>query len=323
MCFTKDNIMKLTDGLFHCIFNETAIEYPEIESEHMIVDIGAAKLADTPEAFDVIVMPNLYGDILSDIAAQIAASIGLAGTANVGATCAMFEAIHGSAPDIAGKDNANPSGLLLSSVMMLLHMGHPEVAARVHNAWLTTLESGLHTRDIFRAGTSRHCVGTQDFADAVISRLGQIPQQFERVHYTAADTTALSGLQKSQIERQPTLSDYVPRKEIVGVDVFLEWRGGPPDELGNKLLQVNGGDLELVMITNRGVKVWPQGHAETFCTDHWRTRFLLKPERGVNVSHRQVVALYERIIAAGFDVIKTENLCTFDGQAGYSLGQGQ
>src|ERR671927_191629 len=127
-CFSKDNIMKLTDGLFHKVFTEIAAEYPDIENEHWIVDIGAAKMADTPNAFDVIVMPNLYGDILSDVAAQIAGSVGLAGSANIGDGCAMFEAIHGSAPRRAGQNLANPSGLLLGAVMMLVHIDQADVA---------------------------------------------------------------------------------------------------------------------------------------------------------------------------------------------------
>src|SRR5678810_21934 len=135
-CFTKDNIMKLTDGLFHKVFDEIAAEYPDIENEHWIVDIGAAKLADTPEAFDVLVMPNLYGDVLSDVAAQIAGSVGLAGSANIGEHVSMFEAIHGSAPRRAGQNLANPSGLLLGAVMMLVHVGLTDHAERVHNAWL-------------------------------------------------------------------------------------------------------------------------------------------------------------------------------------------
>ena len=137
-CFTKDNIMKLTDGLFHKVFDEIAAEYPDIENEHWIVDIGAAKMADTPEVFDVIVMPNLYGDVLSDVAAQIAGSVGLAGSANIGEHVSMFEAIHGSAPRRAGQNLANPSGLLLGAVMMLVHIGETAVAERVHNAWLRT-----------------------------------------------------------------------------------------------------------------------------------------------------------------------------------------
>jgi len=153
-CFSKDNIMKLTDGLFHKVFDEIGAEYPDIEKEHWIVDIGAAKLADTPEAFDVIVMANLYGDILSDVAAQIAGSVGLAGSANIGDQCAMFEAIHGSAPRRAGQNMANPSGLLLGAVQMLVHINQPDIAARVHNAWLKTIEDGIHTYDIFSEGVS-------------------------------------------------------------------------------------------------------------------------------------------------------------------------
>src|SRR3989440_7824 len=175
-CFMKDNIMKMTDGLFHKVFDEIAVHYPEIEKEAWIVDIGAAKMADTPEAFDVIVMPNLYGDILSDVAAQIAGSVGLAGSANVSDRCAMFEAIHGSAPRRAGQNLANPSGLLLGAVMMLVHIGQPAVAARVHNAWLRTLEDGVHTYDIFKEGISKEKVGTKEFSEAVVARLGQTPR---------------------------------------------------------------------------------------------------------------------------------------------------
>ena len=171
-CFTKDNIMKLTDGLFHKVFDEIGAEYPDIEKEHWIVDIGAAKLADTPEAFDVIVLPNLYGDILSDVAAQIAGSVGLAGSANIGDQCAMFEAIHGSAPRRAGQNLANPSGLLLGAVMMLVHIDQPDVAERVHNAWLRTLEDGIHTYDIYKEGVSKQKVGTKEFAQAVVERVG-------------------------------------------------------------------------------------------------------------------------------------------------------
>src|SRR5207248_3237230 len=149
---------------------EIAAEYTDIENEHWIVDIGAAKLADTPNAFDVIVMPNLYGDVLSDVAAQIAGSVGLAGSANIGENVAMFEAIHGSAPRRAGQNLANPTGLLLGAVMMLVHIHQPEIAARVHNAWLRAIEDGIHTYDIFQEGVSREKVGTREFADAVISR---------------------------------------------------------------------------------------------------------------------------------------------------------
>ncbi len=310
-CFTKDNIMKLTDGLFHRVFDEIGAEYPDIEKEHWIVDIGAAKLADTPEAFDVIVMPNLYGDILSDVAAQIAGSVGLAGSANIGEYVSMFEAIHGSAPRRAGQNVANPSGLLLGAVMMLVHIGRIEVATRVHNAFLRTLEDGVHTYDVYADGVSKRKVGTREFAEAIIARLGQMPLQLKPVHYKAAAGAIAAG--------------WVPRppadKKLVGVDVFLDWRKGTPDELGAALRQVPCDGLTLSMVTNRGVKVWPKGAPETFCTDHWRCRFMAK--EGEVASHRQLVALLASIEEAGFDFIKTETLCTFDGEPGFSLGQGQ
>src|SRR5499433_2011712 len=182
-CFTKDNIMKLTDGLFHKVFDEIAAEYTDIPNEHWIVDIGAAKLADTPEAFDVVVMPNLYGDILSDVAAQIAGSVGLAGSANIGEKYAMFEAIHGSAPRRAGQNLANPSGLLLGGIMMLVHIGQAGVAERVHNAWLRTIEDGVHTYDIFDEGVSKQKVGTKEFAQAVVERLGKRPNTLKAATY--------------------------------------------------------------------------------------------------------------------------------------------
>ncbi|MFN8584047.1 MAG: NADP-dependent isocitrate dehydrogenase [Dehalococcoidia bacterium] len=310
-CFTKDNIMKLTDGLFHRVFDEVAAEYPDIENEHWIVDIGAAKLADTPEAFDVIVMPNLYGDVLSDVAAQIAGSVGLAGSANIGEHVAMFEAIHGSAPRRAGQNLANPSGLLLGAVMMLVHIGQPEVATRVHNAWLRTIEDGVHTYDVYTEGVSRQKVGTREFADAVIERLGREPEELKPVRYA--------------IRNEATLPPFMPKpravKAMVGVDVFLDWSGGSPDDLGRSLSPAGTAGLELAMITNRGVKVWPDGFPETFCTDHWRCRFMAPS--GAAVTHEQVVELLGRVSAAGFDFIKTESLCTFDGEPGFSLGQGQ
>ena len=188
--FTKDNIMKMTDGLFHKVVDEVALQYTDIKSSHMIIDIGAARLADTPEQFDMVLTSNLYGDIVSDIAAQVAGSVGLAPSANIGASGAMFEAIHGSAPDIAGKDIANPGGLLLAAVMMLVHIGQPDVAAKIQNAWLRTIEDGIHTGDIYVEGQSAELVGTTAFADAVISRLGQLPEVLTPVAYAAVNNPA-------------------------------------------------------------------------------------------------------------------------------------
>jgi isocitrate dehydrogenase len=312
-CFTKDNIMKITDGLFHKVFDEIANEYPDIENEHWIVDIGAAKLADTPENFDVIVMPNLYGDILSDGAAQIAGSVGLAGSANIGEHGAMFEAIHGSAPRRAGQNLANPSGLLLGAVQMLVHIGQADVAERVHNAWLRTLEDGVHTYDIYTEGLSTQKVGTHEFAVAVAQRLGQRPQKLKAAKYNA--TGKPFDVPKA-VRHTPAL------KQLVGVDVFIESRTDDPNALGKQAEALNGEGIRLVVVSNRGTKVYPDGAAETFLTDHFCLRYMA-PDFASPVSHQQIIGLLSRADAAGFDVIKTENLYTFDGKAGYSLGQGQ
>jgi isocitrate dehydrogenase len=307
-CFTKDNIMKLTDGLFHRVFDEIAKEFPDIENEHWIVDIGAAKLADTPESFDVVVMPNLYGDILSDVAAQIAGSVGLAGSANIGTGCAMFEAIHGSAPRRAGQNLANPSGLLLGAVLMLVHIDQLAVAERVHNAWLKTIEDGVHTYDIYTEGISAEKVGTKEFARAVAARLGKRPEKLKPASYQASPPTAPAGA--AAPPRVPAV------KDLVGVDVFLDWRGGKADEVGSRLKALAGEGIELALVSNRGVEVWPEGFPETFLTDHWRGRFVAK-RPSATITHTQIVGLLGRIAGAGLDFIKTENLCTFDGQSGY------
>ena len=313
-CFMKDNIMKLTDGLFHKVFNEIASDYPDLENEAWIVDIGSAKLADTPEAFDVIVLPNLYGDILSDVAAQVAGSVGLAGSANIGDRCAMFEAIHGSAPRRAGQNLANPSGLILAAVMMLVHIDQPDVATLVHNAWLRTIEDGIHTYDIYVEGVSKEKVGTREFTDAVIARLGKVPEQLKVVNYTSSPQhTSYSPIASTPTDEQ---------KDLVGVDVFLDWHSGTPDQLGEAFKRVGSNGLELTMITNRGAKVWPGGMPETFTTDHWRCRFLAH-NRDEAVSHSQIIKLLQRIDEAGFDFIKIENLYNFNGKASYSAGQGE
>ncbi len=313
-CFMKDNIMKLTDGHFHKVFDQVAVEYPDIVNESWIVDIGAAKLADTPEAFDVVVLPNLYGDILSDVSAQLAGSVGLAGSANIGDSCAMFEAIHGSAPRRAGQNLANPSGLLLGAVLMLVHIGQPDVAERVHNAWLRTIEDGIHTYDIYVEGVSKQKVGTSEFAQAVIERVGQRPETLKAVSYAAPE-------QKAAVEKKPLKRTH-EKKELVGVDIYLEWHEGTPDQLGETFRKVSHNGLELKAITNRGARVWPHGMPETFTTDHWRGRFM-PTQAGGPVSHAQVVKLLQDVAEAGFDFIKTENLYTFDGKAEYSTIPGE
>ncbi|MFL0682541.1 isocitrate dehydrogenase [Algoriphagus aquaeductus] len=313
-CMTKDNIMKLADGLFHKTFDEIAKEYPEIQTDHKIIDIGTALIAERPEIFDVIVTLNLYGDIISDVAAQVTGSVGLGGSANVGEEVAMFEAIHGSAPDIAGMDMANPSGLLNGAIMMLVHIGQPEVAEKISNAWMKTLEDGLHTGDIYQEGLSSKKVGTQEFAQAVIERLGQMPEKMLPASFEKGEIKPMDTKLRPKAKA---------KKELTGVDVFIDWdqEGRDPNVIGEKLRQANANGLQLHLITNRGVKVFPEGMKETFCTDHWRCRF--KTDDGSVVSHAQILDLLQQIEKLGFDFIKTEHLYTFDGVRGYSLAQGE
>ncbi len=310
-CFTKDNIMKLTDGLFHKVFDEIAKEYPEIENEHWIIDIGSAKMADTPEAFDVIVMPNLYGDILSDVAAQIAGSVGLAGSSNIGEICSMFEAIHGSAPRRAGQNVANPSGLFLGSLLMLNHIGQADVAERAHNAWLRTIEDGIHTYDVFREGVSKQKVSTSGFADAVIARLGQMPEKLKPASYKAAKPMAVP---KASPTKRQTIAQ-------VGVDLFCYLPDANGDKMAAALKPIEGDGLKLHVISNRGQKIWPDGLPETFCVDQFRCRFMA-PDGKSPVTAAQIAGLVAKAAANGIDVTKMETLRTFDGEIGFSQIQG-
>ena len=312
-CMIKDNIMKMTDGLFYKVFQEVGEEFPEIKQERYIIDIGSARLATRPEQFDVIVTSNLYGDIISDIAAEMTGSVGLAGSANIGDHVAMFEAIHGSAPDIAGQVIANPSGMLLGAVMMLNHIRQADIAERIHNAWLTTLEDGIHTSDLHSTQT-RYLVNTVEFADAVIARLGTEPKVFKPVRY---QNTAANQVSKTSYQRRPPAL-----KTLVGVDIFVHERNDNPDTLASSLTASASGGLTLQMITNRGVKVWPQGFPETSCTDHWRCRYSATDEKNL-VAPKDILQLLSQLMDSGIDVIKTENLYMFDGEKGFALGQGQ
>lgn len=312
-CLTKDNIMKMTDGMFHRVYDEVGAEYPEIQKEHLIIDIGAARLADTPEFFDVIVLPNLYGDILSDVAAQLTGSVGLGASANIGTDYAMFEAIHGSAPDIAGRGIANPSGLLLAGVQMLVHLGQTKPAEIVHNAWKCTIEEGIHTGDIFREGRSVHKVGTSAFTDAIIERLGQKPERLRVVSYAHEVATRTDSVMRAKVHQE---------KALYGVDVFLDWDSADrdPNVLGALMLEkVLIPEVSLTMITNRGLKVYPDVEVNSFKSDHWRCRLLSKTP----ISHEVVVHILQRFADAGLDFIKTEHLYYFDGKPGFSLGQGE
>jgi len=316
-CFSKDNIMKMTDGLFHKVFDEAASNFPEIENDHLIVDIGSARLSNSPENFDVIVTGNLYGDIVSDIVSEISGSVGLAGSANIGeGGYAMFEAVHGSAPDIEGQGIANPSGLLNAAVMMLVHIGQPEVASKIQNAWLKTIEDGVHTGDIYNEKVSKQKVGTQEFTDAVIQRLGQKPTKLKLAEYEKAT---------AQIEkREVKFNEHKEVKKLVGVDVFFDREKANSDDLAEIINKVTTKTrLKLQMIGSRGLKVWPSAKGDDATVgDYWNGRFFAE---GVekSASHADIVELLSALADEGFDFIKIENLYSFDDQLGFSLAQGE
>ncbi len=317
-CLSKDNIMKMTDGLFHQVFDEIAKDYPDILHDHLIVDIGTALIATQPERFDVIVTENLYGDIISDVAAAVVGSVGLAGSANIGNQMAMFEAIHGSAPDIAGKDIANPSGLINAAVQMLIHINQPEVATLIENAWLKTLEDGIHTGDIYSKEYSKQKVGTKEFAKNVIQRLGQKPAHFKPADYQPGAYTKIvcyGGREKVKSE-----------KALVGVDIFID---NPTDisaeELAVKLKSITHAPLELIVITSKGLKIWPNSTIQAPYLRHCCCRFQSAKNTSdlTLIKHEDVIKLLEAINELKLDVVKTENLYTYDGALGYTLAQGQ
>jgi len=161
----KANIMKMGDGLFLTCVRRVAERYPEITCDDRIVDAACMHLVMNPAQFDMLLMPNLYGDIVSDLCAGLVGGLGVVPAANLGTEIAVFEAVHGSAPDIAGKGIANPTALLLSGVLMLRHIGEGAMADRITKALAETLASGTRTRDL--GGQAN----TEEFADAICTRL--------------------------------------------------------------------------------------------------------------------------------------------------------
>jgi isocitrate dehydrogenase len=316
-CMVKDNIMKMADGLFYEVFQEIAAEYPDLEQERYIVDIGMARVASRPTDFDVIVTENLYGDIVSDIAAEVTGSVGLGISANIGESCAMFEAMHGTAPDIAGQGIANPSGLLLGSIMMLTHIGQGDVASRVHNAWLKTIEDGIHTGDIYQEGVSKQKVGTEEFTKAMIERMGQKPETMAVQDYPSV----AGGLKLPPLKKRDVVG-----KTLIGADVFVEWReadrANGSDALANIARQALVEGIDLSIISNRGTKVWPDGQAETFCAPMWRLRY--KSANSQEVMSSQVTKLLDNLYNVGLPFVKVEKLYEFDnGKPGFTKAQGE
>jgi isocitrate dehydrogenase len=314
-CFSKDNIMKFSDGIFHKTFNKISEEYKNfIKSDHMIIDIGTAKLANQPSKFDVIVTSNLYGDIISDVTAEISGSVGMAGSSNIGEEYAMFEAVHGSAPDIADQNIANPSGLINAAVMMLLHIGDTKAAENIENAWKKTIEDGIHTGDIYNDKTSSKKVGTREFGEAVIKNLGAKPSTLKAAEYKQAPI-------QDKIKSYSIKSTVRDTKTLVGVDIFFDFDTDLAEKLAHKIESLSIPNLILKTISSKGLKLWPGDSAQTV-SDHWCCRFMNKKE-GATITHKDIADLFAVLEKSGLDFIKSENLYNFGEARGYSLAQGE
>ncbi|MBT4989758.1 MAG: NADP-dependent isocitrate dehydrogenase [Rickettsiales bacterium] len=314
-CCVKDNIMKMTDGLFSEVFDEVAKSYPSIENNKIIVDIGTARMAKYPEDFDVIVTMNLYGDIISDVIAEMLGSVGTCGSANIGDDFAMFEAIHGSAPDIAGKNIANPSGLLNASIMMLKHINLVEKAALIENALLKTVEDGIHTADMYSDDNSSQKVSTTEFTDAVIARMGSAPEVLKTIEMQSNQSKASS---YEIIDQTQTVN-----RELVGIDLYVFYKYNVVDDLVTILQNLGDNlNLQLQMISSRGLQIWPINVNEKEKSEVSQCRFVSNQSNKI-VTQQDILSLFISCNDKEIDIVKTENLYLYDGKIGFSLSQGQ
>ena len=312
-CAHKANIMKLTDGLFLDSFYELAKDYPDLNPDDIIVDDLAMKLVIRPQEFDVICLTNLQGDILSDLCAGLVGGLGFAPSANIGESISIFEAVHGTAPDIAGKHIANPTSLLLSGLMMLRHLGLWEHASSIENALLFTLEQGMHTGDF--GDKSTKALDTLEFAAAIIANFGKQPAK-------GAVPNKPNQLVELQVvkpkENQMLLSSHNDHAIIQGADLFIESEE-PPRAVAAKCLRHPGVHFTLTSLSNRGTQVWPTGSVFTNCANVYCARFERK-EGKIIVS--DVLDLCRRV-SEDFKVCSYELLNQFGETKGYSLAQGQ
>ncbi|MCG7856126.1 NADP-dependent isocitrate dehydrogenase [Flavihumibacter sp.] len=313
-CGHKANIMKITDGLFLEVFYEVAKEYPHLKADDVIVDDLCMKLVSRPQEFDVVVLTNLQGDIVSDLCAGLVGGLGFAPSANIGDHICIFEAVHGTAPDIAGKNIANPTALLLSGIAMLRHLGMMENAATIENALLYTLESGVHTGDF--GDKSIPSVNTTVFANAIISNLGKTPTHGARPMLPNQPATQTV----FKLEENPMIMSKEPEDElIVGVDMFIE-SSEQPMVIAEKCLLHVGDVFKLVTISNRGTQVWPKGSVFTNMVNQYSARF--ESVGGAAVTQTDILELY-RALMADFKICSTELLNKWGDKNAYSLAQGQ
>lgn len=313
-CAHKANIMKLTDGLFLECFNEVAKEYPELKADTIIVDDLAMKLVVRPQDFDVIVLTNLQGDIISDLCAGLVGGLGFAPSANIGDHISIFEAVHGTAPDIAGKNIANPTALLLSGIQMLRHLGFMQNAAVIENALLYTLEQGVRTNDF--GDKSKPALSTTEFAQAIISNFGNIPKVNPKpIIDNMPKTPTIFKLDKNPM----MVSKELGEEKIVGVDIFIESED-QPQAIAAVCGSYGGYKYRLVNISNRGTQVWPTGSVYTNLVNQYNVRF--ESFDNQPLTQQDIIGLYASL-SAYYKICSTELLLAWGDKKAYSLAQGQ
>ncbi len=313
-CGHKANIMKLTDGLFLEVFNEVAKEYPQLKADDVIVDDLCMKLVSRPDLFDVVVLTNLQGDIVSDLCAGLVGGLGFAPSANIGDHISIFEAVHGTAPDIAGKNMANPTALLLSGFAMLRHLGLMEVATTMENALLYTLESGVHTGDF--GDKTIPSLSTTEFTRAIINNFGKLPQHQPKPFIANQPPTPTH----FKLEKNPMLESLeLGHVSIVGVDMFIE-SNVQPTAIAEKCLHHTADIFKLVTISNRGTQVWPKGSSFTNLVNQYSCRF--ESIGDIPVTQVDILELYKRL-SQDFKICSTELLNMWGDKKAYSLAQGQ
>jgi len=313
-CGHKANIMKLTDGLFLEVFYEVAKEYPDLQADDKIVDDLAMQLVVRPNVYDVIVLTNLQGDIISDLCAGLVGGLGFAPSANIGDFISIFEAVHGTAPDIAGKGIANPTALLLSGFAMLRHLGLMENAAVIENALLYTLEQGIHTGDF--GDKSKPALNTRQFADAIISNFGKTPQQGAKpVLPNAPVTPTMFKLERNSM----MVTEDMQQEKIVGVDMFIECEE-QPEVVADRCMHHGGTKFRLINISNRGTQVWPTGSKYTNLVNLFNARFESLNDQPLN--QQDIIGLYASL-SGDFKISSIELLNMWGDKKGFSLAQGQ
>src|SRR3984893_341414 len=315
-CGHKANIMKLTDGLFLDCFREVAKEYPELKSDDVIVDDLAMKLVVRPQEFDVVVLTNLQGDIISDLCAGLVGGLGFAPSANIGDHISIFEAVHGTAPDIAGKNIANPTALLLSGIAMLRHLGLMQNAAVIENALLYTLEQGQHTGDFGNKATP--ALSTTAFAEAIVRNFGRTPEHGARPILPNMHVTP-TVFKMDQNQMMVSIDESEEKEYIVGVDMFIE-SSEQPDFIAKKCQRHGGVKFNLLNISNRGTQVWPTGSVYTNLVNLYNARF--ESIDGSPLNQQDVIGLYVSL-SGDFKISSLELLNMMDGKKAYSLAQGQ